>query len=174
MAANTCGKRIAFALHVLQLDCRVTAVRCTTVRVTCTLHYQAKPRLYHSRRKPLTLPLTLAPRHAHETIICILFWPPTRAAYSYSERLLACPPFSQSTPHAKCCLPWAANALNREDLKRQTSSLVIHCRHCAHDHGTSRVTSATKRILYRRVVLCVFVCVSSVLSFVVVSTGAEA
>ena len=48
------------------------------------------------------------PRHnAHLAILFELFWLPTRAAYSYSKRVLACPPFSVGPPRQ---MPLAAGS----------------------------------------------------------------
>jgi hypothetical protein len=62
----------------------------------------------------------------------------------------------QSSLHAKCHLRRPAHAFDQKHLKRQTSSLVIHCRHWHRDHGTSRVGSVGKRILYNRCGLVVY------------------
>ncbi|KAH6870198.1 hypothetical protein BKA58DRAFT_172572 [Alternaria rosae] len=67
----------------------------------------------------------------------------THTAKGYSHVL----PF-QSNLHAKFHLGLAAHAFDQKDLKRQTSSLVIRCRHWYHDHGTSRVWSVCKREYY--------------------------
>jgi hypothetical protein len=62
----------------------------------------------------------------------------------------------QSSLHAKCHLPRPAHAFDQKHLERQTSSLVIHCRHWYRDHGTSRMGSVGKRILYNRCGLVVY------------------
>lgn len=67
----------------------------------------------------------------------------THTAKGYSHVL-----HFQSNLHAKCHLGLTAHAFDQRDLKRQTSSLVIRCRHWYHDHGTSRVWSVCKREYY--------------------------
>lgn len=79
-------------------------------------------------------------------------------AANYSSVLVQQEIYSHFLPFCYCTTPNAGcngqpiSSTKWATDKRQTSSLVIHCRHWYHGHGTSRVKSVGRSILYNRCV----------------------